>query len=51
VVVTFAQIRVDGATSGGQANKISSHKESLEAKASCYQLEVKQVMADNFYRP
>jgi len=35
---TFAQTGINGATSGGQANKISSHKESLEAKASFFNL-------------
>ena len=35
---TFAQARINGATSGGQANKISSHKKSLEAKASFFNL-------------
>ena len=34
----FAQTRINGATSGGQANKISSHKEGLEAEASCFNL-------------
>ena len=35
---TFAQTRINGATSGGQANKINSHKEGLEAEASCFNL-------------
>ena len=34
----FAQRRINGATSGGQTNKISSHKEGLEAEASCFNL-------------
>ena len=35
---TFAQARIDGATSGGQANKVSNHKDGVEAKASCFNL-------------
>ena len=35
---TFAQTRINGATSGGQANKINSHKEGLEAETSCFNL-------------
>ena len=34
----FAQSREDRATSGGQANKISSHNEDLEAEASCFNM-------------
>jgi hypothetical protein len=52
-VATFAQARVDGATSGGRANKASSHEESLEAEANCFiiNLKKKQDMADNFLSP
>ena len=35
---TYAQERINGATSGGRANKTSSHEESLETKASCFNL-------------
>jgi hypothetical protein len=32
----FAQERINGAASGGRANKISNHKENMEAEASCF---------------
>ena len=35
---TFTQTRISGATNGGQASNISSHKERLEADASCFNL-------------
>ena len=35
-VATLAQTRVDGATSGGRANKPNSHEEDLEAKANYF---------------
>ena len=35
---TYAQEKINGATSGGRANKTSSHEESLETKASCFNL-------------
>ena len=41
-VAMFAQARVDGATSGGRANKADSHKEGLEAKANCFIINLKK---------
>ena len=41
-VTTFAQARVNGATSGGQANKVNSHEESLETKANYFIISLKR---------
>ena len=40
-VATFAQARIDGAASGGRANKANSHEENLEAEANCFMINLK----------
>ena len=39
---TYAQARVDGAISGGQANQVSNHEENLEAEADCFIIKLKK---------
>ena len=35
-IATFAQPRINGATSGGRANKANNHEENLEAETNCF---------------
>ena len=48
-----AQEQISGATSGGCANEVSNYEEGMVAERRLFhrQLELKQVMADNFYHP
>ena len=39
---TFAQARIDGATSGGRANKTGSHEKGLETEANCFIINLKK---------
>jgi hypothetical protein len=40
-ITTFAQAIIDGATSGGRANKANSHKKNLEVEESCFIINLK----------
>ena len=50
---TYAQARVDGATSGSQANQFSNREESLEAEVDCFITNLKKSKSEpiKFCRP